>query len=229
MEKKYYKSIEEFVQISGSANGLQKLTKNQENINEPVSTSPSNRRDFLKLFGFAIASAAVVSSCEQPVRKAIPYLIKPDAITPGKASYFASTFFDGNDYSSILVKVRDGRPIKIEGNNLSSITKGGSSARVQASVLSLYDTGRYRNPVISGVEADWENADKEIVEKLNAIKQNNGKIVILSPTIISPSTTRVIEKFIETYPGTKHVQYDAISANAIPAANKVVFGKEVLE
>jgi len=228
MEKKYYKSIEEYVPENGSANNFRNLIKNQNKVDEPVSTSPSNRRDFLKLFGFAIASAAVVSSCEQPVRKAIPYLIKPDAITPGKASYFASTFFDGNDYSSILVKVRDGRPIKIEGNKLSSVTKGGSSARVQASVLSLYDTARYKNPTISGEESDWEKADAEIREKLSAIKQDNGKIVILSSTIISPSTLAVIDKFIEAYPSTKHIQYDAISANAIPAANNTVFGKEVI-
>jgi molybdopterin-containing oxidoreductase family iron-sulfur binding subunit len=228
MEKKYYKSIEEIVQANGASIEVQKLTKNQDKFNEPVAPSSSNRRDFLKLFGFAIASAAVVSSCEQPVRKAIPYLIKPDAITPGKASFFASTFFDGNDYASILVKVRDGRPIKIEGNKLSSVTRGGSTARVQASVLSLYDTARYKNPAIMGVESDWEKADKEIVEKLEAIKQNNGKIVIVTPTIISPSTLAVIDKFIETYPSAKHVIYDAISANAIPAANKTVFGKEVI-
>jgi molybdopterin-containing oxidoreductase family iron-sulfur binding subunit len=228
MEKKYYKSVEEYVPENGSADSFQKLIKNQTALDEPVSVSPSNRRDFLKLFGFAIASAAVVSSCKQPVRKAIPYLIKPDAITPGKASYFASTFFDGNDYSSILVKVRDGRPIKIEGNQLSSVTKGGSSARVQASLLSLYDTARYKNPIISGAESDWEKADTEIREKLNAIKQSNGKIVILSSTIISPSTLAVIDKFIEAYPSTKHIQYDAISANAITTANKTVFGKEVI-
>jgi len=229
MEKKYYKSIEEFTPQNGSSLSIQKSTGNQaKRVNEPVETSPSNRRDFLKLFGFAIASAAVVSSCEQPVRKAIPYLIKPDSITPGKANYYASTFFDGNDYCSILVKVRDGRPIKIEGNTLSSITKGGTSARIQASVLSLYDTGRYRNPLISGKEADWEQADTEIIEKLKGIKGKNGTIAIVSPTIISPSTLAVIEEFKKAYPSTKHIQYDAVSGNAIPAANKRVFGNEVI-
>jgi Fe-S-cluster-containing dehydrogenase component len=228
MEKKYYKSIEEYVPENGSANGFKSLIKNQAGEEKPVSASPSNRRDFLKLFGFAIASAAVVSSCKQPVRKAIPYLIKPDAITPGEASYFASTFFDGNDYSSILVKVRDGRPIKIEGNKLSSVTKGGSSARVQASVLSLYDTARYKNPGISGTESDWDKVDAEILEKLDTIKKNKGKIAIVTSTVISPSTLAVIEKFIEAYPTTKHIQYDAISANGIPAANQTVFGKEVI-
>jgi len=68
----------------------------------------------------------------------IPYLIKPEEIVPGKANYYASTFFDGTEYCSVVVKVRDGRPIKIEGNVQSPVSRGGTSARVQASVLNLY-------------------------------------------------------------------------------------------
>jgi len=199
------------------------------NLNElPVETTPTGRRDFLKLFGFAIASAAVLNSCEQPVRKAIPYLIKPDEVTPGIANYYASTFFDGNDFCSILVKVRDGRPIKIEGNMLSSVTKGGTSARVQASILSLYDTARYRNPMISGNETSWEQADAEITEELKRIKEKNGTIAIVTPTINSPSTLAVVEEFKKAYPTTRHIQYDAVSANGMSLANKEVFGREVI-
>ena len=94
-------------------------------FNDKLFQSTSSRRDFLKIFGFSIASAAVAASCEQPVRKAIPYLIRPEEITPGVANYYASTFYDGEEYCSILVKVRDGRPIKIEGNDLSPVTMGG--------------------------------------------------------------------------------------------------------
>ena len=46
----------------------------------------------------------------------------------------------------ILAKVRDGRPIKIEGNNECAYTGGGTSARAQASVLDLYDTNRLTHP-----------------------------------------------------------------------------------
>ncbi len=117
-------------------------------LDSKVVDAPASRRDFLKLFGFSVATAAVVSSCEKPVQKAIPYLIKPEEITPGKASYYASTFFDGTEYCSVVVKVRDGRPIKIEGNHQSPVSRGGTSARVQASVLNLYDDARYKEPVI---------------------------------------------------------------------------------
>src|SRR5205823_2867464 len=105
------------------------------------------RRDFLKLMGFSTAAAALAASCEMPVRKAIPFVNKPEDIIPGVANYYATTFVQEGEAVSILAKVRDGRPIKIEGNELSSLTKGGTSARAQASVLDLYDTSRLPFPI----------------------------------------------------------------------------------
>ena len=77
----------------------------------------------------------------------------PEEITPGEALYYASSYVNGSDYCSILVKTRDGRPIKIEGNPESGITRGGTSARVQASVLDLYDMSRFRGPLKNGISA----------------------------------------------------------------------------
>jgi len=105
----------------------------------------ANRRDFLKYMGFGLGAATLAASCEIPMKKAIPYVTKPDSIVPGVASYYASSYVQGGDYCSILVKTREGRPIKIEGNALSTVSKGGTSARVQASVLSLYDSNRFGN------------------------------------------------------------------------------------
>jgi hypothetical protein len=64
-------------------------------------------------------------------------------VIPGIANYYASTYVNGGDAISVVVKQRDGRPIKIEGNEMSSITKGGTNAQAQASVLDLYDTTRF--------------------------------------------------------------------------------------
>ena len=118
----------------------------EELARESASNLSTNRRDFLKYLGFGLGAATIAASCEIPVRKAIPYVVKPDEIVPGVATYYASSFVQGGDYCPVLVKTREGRPIKIEGNSLSSITKGGTSARAQASVLSLYDTSRFSGP-----------------------------------------------------------------------------------
>ncbi len=187
--------------------------------------SNASRRDFLKTFGFSVAAAAVVASCKRPVDKAIPYLVKPEEVTPGMANYYASSYFEGNEYCSVLVKVRDGRPIKIEGNNLSSISQQGTSARVQASVLNLYDDARFKTPLKRGEATTWSEVDAYISKKLAQLNGENKKVVLLSSTIISPSTKKIIEQVQETYPNIEVVQYDGVSANGILKATELSFGK----
>lgn len=192
---------------------------------EDASQTP--RRDFLKFLGFGVAAASL-AACEAPVRKSIPYLMRPDQITPGIANWYASTYFDGHDYCSVLVKTRDGRPIKLEGNTSSTVTKGGVNARVQASVLSLYDSTRYTGPMSGGKSSDWTSVDGEISGKLAAIAAKGGKIRILSSTINSPSTLKVIADFGTKYPNTRHIQYDAVSYAAIRQSNLESFGSAVI-
>lgn len=189
-----------------------------------VAELPASRRDFLKLFGFSFATAAVVSSCEKPVQKAIPYLIRPEEVTPTMGSYYASTFFDGTEYCSIVVKVRDGRPIKIEGNHASPVSRGGTSARVQASVLNLYDDARYKEPVIDGKPATWEEVDRLVTARL----AEGGNTVLVTPTVISPSTREVIRRFLREHPGARWIQYDEVSAWGIREAHRAVFGRPVI-
>ncbi|MGL5945396.1 MAG: TAT-variant-translocated molybdopterin oxidoreductase, partial [Sediminibacterium sp.] len=176
------------------------------------------RRDFLKYLGFSTAAAAAAASCEMPVKKAIPFANKPEDVVPGIAKYYATTYVQDGDTISILAKVRDGRPIKIEGNDLSPITKGGTSARVQASVLDLYDTARLRYPTIDGKEVTFEAADKSIAAAIS------GPIVILTSTITSPSSKAVVAQFLAKYPGSKHVTYDAVSYSGILLANEATYG-----
>ncbi len=227
MENKYFKSIEELRidtnrGVDEHAAGDKYFILQEQRASAALPAT--SRRDFLKAFGFTIASAAVASSCEQPVRKAIPFLIQPEGIVPGKASYYASTFYDGVDYCSVLVKVRDGRPIKIEGNDLSSVTRGGTNARAQASVLNLYDNIRHKNPLKEGNDISWEQADSEISSRLRAISAKGGKIVLLTPTVISPSTKAAMAEFAAAYPGTEIVTYDVASADGITKANQQAFG-----
>ena len=84
------------------------------------------RRDFLKYLGFSTAAATLAASCKMPVRKAIPFANKPENIIPGEAKYYATTYVQDGDVVPVLAKVRDGRPIKIEGNDLSLYTNGGT-------------------------------------------------------------------------------------------------------
>ncbi|HPI08207.1 MAG TPA: Fe-S cluster-containing hydrogenase [Saprospiraceae bacterium] len=199
-----------------------------ENIDQTDGKWETNRRDFLKLLGFGLGAATVAASCQIPVKKAIPYVTKPDEIVPGVANYFASSFVNGGDYCAVLVKTREGRPIKIEGNTLSSVTGGGTSARAQAAVLSLYDTRRIQHAgkVSEGqVERmDWTALDREIKAKLAA----GATVRIISNTIISPTAKKALGEFTAKYPNTQVVTYDAVSSAALLEANKQSFGAAVI-
>ena len=230
--KKYWKGLEE---LNNSPEFVQSVNNEfAEQIpledflgDKNLTVNGTNRRDFLKFLGFSV-TAASLAACETPVNKAIPYLVKPEEITLGVANLYASTYFDGRDYSPLLVKTREGRPIKVTGNSLSKVTNGVTNSRVQASVLSLYDSSRLTGPTANGTAITWSAADKQIGAELAAITAAGGEIRILSSTIISPSTKGAIDDFTAKYPTTKHVTYDAISFSGISSANAQTFGKAII-
>ncbi len=189
------------------------------------------RRDFLKYLGFSTAAATLAASCEVPVRKAIPYVNKPENITPGMAKYYATSFVQDGEVVPVIAKVRDGRPIKIEGNDLSSLTKGGTSARVQASVLDLYDTHRLTHPKHKNGNKFEEIPTFDQLDTMigNAIAGLGGApVVLLTETIVSPSTKQIISDFLSRNPGSRHIQYDAVSFSGMLLANEAGFGSRSL-
>jgi Fe-S-cluster-containing dehydrogenase component/anaerobic selenocysteine-containing dehydrogenase len=186
------------------------------------------RRDFLKYLGFSTAAATLAASCEMPVRKAVPYLQRPDNIIPGVANYYASTYINGGDVIPVVVKQRDGRPIKIEGNELSSITKGGTSAQSQASVLDLYDNTRLRYPMQKDGKEFKEVTTFDSFDKMVGAAIAGKTVAILTATVNSPSTQDIINEFLTKYPGSRHVQYDAVSYSGMLLANEATYGKRAI-
>lgn len=227
MSKKYWKGLPELTESPEFTQSKKNEFAEPLPIGEFLAGNEDNdkgtsRRDFLKVMGFSTA-AVTLAACETPVNKAIPYVVKPEEITPGIANWYASTFYDGHDYASVLVKTREGRPILVQGNGLSKVTNGASTARSQASVLSLYDGARLTGPLWKKEMAGWKTVDDTVTKALGT-----GNAVILSSTIISPSTKAVIAEFLSKHPGAKHVTYDAISYAALIKANKNVFGRSVI-
>ncbi len=199
--------------------------------NTDLGSSSTSRRDFLKFMGFSIAAASL-AACEAPVIKSIPYVSKPEEITPGVANYYASSFYDGFDFANILVKTREGRPIYIESNKQS---KYGSAlnARINSSVLSLYDSARYMAPKMGGNDVTWSEFDKAIKADLEAAKAKGGNIRILSNSIASPSTMAAVDAFKAAYgaeggASVEHVMYDSRSYSGMLDANMASFGKRAV-
>jgi len=258
--KKYWKGLDELnasPQFTERAEKEfpQELSVDQFLADDKLKESSTGRRDFLKFLGFSVA-AATVAACEAPVVNAVPYVVKPEDITPGVANWYASSYYDGSSYASILVKTREGRPIHIKGNRDHGITYGSVNPQIAASVLSLYDSERLKGPQSMGAaEASaWTTIDADVVKGLNAATSKGKKIVLLSSSVISPSTLDVIGGFMAkygkvasalavapiavegeasmmaapVYENIEHIQYDAISYNGIREANLASFGKRII-
>jgi MoCo/4Fe-4S cofactor protein with predicted Tat translocation signal len=231
--KKYWKSVEELNENSSIVETL----RNNEFVEEiptnefladaaTLATSATSRRDFLKYVGFTTA-AATLAACEGPVHKSIPYVVQPEQIIPGVADYYATTMFDGFDFANLLVKTREGRPIKIDNNKIAGANFH-ANARVHASVLSLYDSMRLKNPKDAGKNTTWELANAKIKASVADAKAKGGKVVILTNTSASPSTDRLISQFVSSNANAKHVTYDAVSSSDALDAFQSVYGERAL-
>ena len=231
--KKYWKSE---VELNPNDSIVERLRQNEfvQEIpvddflgdKESLASSSTNRRDFLKYVGFSTAAASL-AACEGPVIKSIPYVVKPDDIIPGVANFYATTIADGFDFASILIKTREGRPIKVE-NNPDAKVGGIANARVQASVLSLYDSTRLQGPYFNGEPVAWGDVDTAVKAKLDSLRGSSKKIALLTQTYASPSTARLIAEFKETFGAVDHVVYDAISEDAALTAFEAKYGQRAL-
>src|SRR3984885_11440550 len=168
--KKYWKGLEEldktpeFVELN--KNEFAEPLPIEEVLSGTGLFNKTPRRNFLKAMGFGVG-AVTLAACEKvPVHKSMPYLIKPEEVTPGIANYYVSTY-EGH---AILVKTREGRPIKIEGNPNDILAKGGLSGQAQASVLDLYDYNRLKNSMRDGADYGWDQTDGFVKSELAAIK-----------------------------------------------------------
>ena len=231
--KKYWKSVEELDENSSIVEAL----KNNEFVeeiptdeflgnNDALSSSSTSRRDFLKYVGFSTA-AATLAACEGPVHKSIPYVLQPEQIIPGVADYYATSVFDGFDFANLLVKTREGRPIKIDNNTIAG-AKFAANARIHASILSLYDSMRLKEPKIEGKNSTWSAIDSAIKASIADATAKGGQVILLTNTLASPSTEELIAQFIGKNPNAKHVVYDAVSSSEALDAFETVYGERAL-
>ena len=231
--KKYWKSVEELNENSSIVEALRnnefvEAIPTDEFLGDEatLSSSSTTRRDFLKYVGFSTAAASL-AACEGPVIKSIPYVVQPEQIIPGVADFYATTMFDGFDFANILVKTREGRPIKIENNTIAG-AKFSANARVHASVLSLYDSMRLKESKVDGKTSTWEAVNTRIKTSLADAKAKGGQVVLLTNTLASPSTEKLIAEFISANPTAKHVIYDAVSSSEALDAFEMVYGERAL-
>jgi molybdopterin-containing oxidoreductase family iron-sulfur binding subunit len=222
-QKQYWKSLAE-------RNGGEDFTAQAETefLETPLQTpAQGNRRGFLKAAGFSFAGA-VLAGCRAPVTKAVPLLDQPDGVIAGRAQYYATTCSGCPAGCGVLAKSRDGRPIKLEGNPQHPVSRGGLCAIGQASILSVYDSLRFRGPLKDGKPCGWEEMDRELVQRFEAIRKSKGAVRLVSGTMNGPTLRRWTGEFLGSFADARHVVYDPLSCSAILDAHLETHGRRIL-
>mgnify|MGYP003325195807 CR=1 FL=1 len=229
--KIYWKNID---QLDLNNQEINKIHENEfvsklpvdHNKNGDELDNSHSRRDFLKYLGYSTA-AATIAACEGPVIKSVPYVFQPERIIPGIANYYATTIADGYDFASVLIKTREGRPIKVQNNNQTPYL-GCANARVNASVLSMYDSLRIQGPKYKGNDISWRDFYDQTSKVLKSLNKDGDKVVLMTNSLTSPSTEKIISEFLNLYPNISHVVYDPISSDSALNAFEQEYGIRAL-
>ncbi len=196
---------------------------------QPGDGSELERRDFLKVVSTTFAAASLTAACGRlPERLTIPYAQKPEEVTPGKALYYATVCRACPAGCSVLMKSRDGRPIKVEGNPEHPVSHGGVCAIGQASVLNLYDGDRCKKPQLAGKDSDWKTVDAEVTKALTAYKTDGSKLALLSRRVSGPGSTALLQQFLAQFSGARHVLFEPAELSASVQAHGLTHSKATL-
>ncbi len=232
-EKKFWKS---FVELKSKT--LSKALKLKEFSDETKQDFHLNQLDDISRRRFLALSAATfaiaTTSCTNYRDKGsiVPYNKNPENILPGKPSYYASTCSACSNHCGILIKTREGRPIKVDGNPDNPSNKGKVCAVGQASILNLYDPERIKKPLRKDggkfSEITWELAFSELLTNLNTAASNGKEIAIITKPIYSPSLTKLLTEFQKKFPTTKIYSYDFLDSYAKFNAWKKIYPESEL-
>lgn len=194
----------------------------------PAEASDISRRQFLEAAGFTISLAAMSGCYRAPVEHALPLPVQPAGAISGGLRYYASTCGGCSAICGMLVGVRDGRPLKMEGMPEHPLSYGGLCAVGQALPLGLYDSHRLQGPLLDGKPATWSDVDQRIVVALKKIKEENRAVRLVTSTITSPTLQATIDLFLSQFADGRHVVMDPVSSSAILDAHERTHGVRVL-
>lgn len=170
-----------------------------------------SRREFLRLMG-ASAALAGFAGCRRPVEHIVPYVNQPEQVVPGNPRQYATTMTVGLDACGVVVESHEGRPTKVEGNELHPDSMGKASAIHQAAVLSLFDQDRPQHPLRSGQQATWQEfLDFWRARYSDESGRQGAGLAVVSESFASPTLSRLRAEFISTFPKARWVTYEPIS------------------
>ncbi len=185
------------------------------------------RRDFLKVLGVSGAGAGVLGCSTADVERLIPYVVGPEDVTPGVATWYTSVCGECSAGCGTWIRTREGRAVKVEGNPVHPVSGGALCSRGHASLQGLYDPDRFAGPLIREgngfVPIGWEDAESHLADRLRGA----GGATAFITGWTGPTFGDLIENFLSVF-GGRRVVYDALSEAPLREATRIVFGRNVV-
>ncbi|MDB6057204.1 MAG: molybdopterin oxidoreductase, iron-sulfur binding subunit, partial [Verrucomicrobiales bacterium] len=188
--------------------------------------STFSRRDFLRLAAASIALAGVAGCTKQRPKAILPYVHQPEALVPGKPMFYATAMSLDGYGTGVIVKNREGHPVKVDGNPEHPAVKRGSSIWMQASILDLYDPDRSQSITHFGEISDWGLFLGDLNELVREHEHDGGAgLRFVSETITSPTLVGQLEALLKKFPKARVYQFDPVCRDNVREGAKLAFGE----
>ncbi len=222
--QQYWRSLEEVAETKEFQDLLQREF--------PASASEwgdeFSRRGFLKLMAASLALAGLNGCTKQPTEKILPYVVQPEGMVLGQPLYYASAMLFQGFAHGVLVKNREGHPIKLDGNPEHPSTLGASTVWMQASILDLYDPDRAFGVARAGEINTWAQFLSDLNDTLREQNSRKGAgLRFLTETVTSPTLAAQLKELLQKFPGAKWHQYEAVSRDQVREGARLAFGEIV--
>ncbi|MBN1564020.1 MAG: molybdopterin-dependent oxidoreductase [Anaerolineae bacterium] len=176
------------------------------------------RRDVLKI-GAAGTATAILAGCSQDAERWVelePYVRAPEDQLPGNPTYYATTCRMCPAACGILVKLTNGRAIKIEGNPEHPVSRGKTCARGQAGLQLLYNPDRVTTAVMQEERGKrkfkalaWNEAINTLIKKIEAA---DGQVAVWTGSTTSGHLYDLFSLFTDAIGSSDLIRYDLYSA-----------------
>ncbi len=188
------------------------------------------RRDFLWLLG-VISGSTVMSACGSPNRSAkfTSFVLPPEEeAVPGEARFLPSTCTECPAGCGVQARIRDGRPVKLEGNPGHPVNDRGLCVRGQSALYRLYHPERVRGPMVRDGgkhrPIPWEEAFSRVAVSLKSSREKGRKNLFLSGRTTG-SLSRLADAACKRLGIERLPEYEVYSHTAVKEANALLFGE----